>query len=81
MVTKMVHQMAGMAGMEYPAKGLRKVVRRIDDTRDGLEDNITSLAPVLNGKVLDVNMARALGRFSGVYHFDRRFVILVEGCR
>ena len=45
-----------------------------------MHDNVAGVLPVLNGKVLDVNVARALGGDLRVNHVDGRFVVHPDGC-
>lgn len=65
--------------MENPAERLGMVIRGIDDTiRDVDHDDAAGIFPILNGKVLDVNVKRAFSRNFGVDHFDGRHVVIVE---
>ena len=68
----MTHNASRMAGMEDPAQGLGEVIRGVDDTRDVAHDNVASLLPVLNGKVLDINVTRTFGRVG-----TRALIILI----
>ena len=67
-----------MTGVEDPTKCFGEVVRGVDNSRDGFEDNVASLAPILNCKVLNVDVARALGRLTSVDHFDRGFIVFIK---
>ena len=51
-----------MAAAEDPAKVFSKLVSGVDDTRWVAHDNVASLAPLLHGEVLDVNVAGTFGR-------------------
>jgi len=72
------HNASRMASMENPAQGLREVIRRIDDTWDVAHDNVASLLPILNGKVLDINVMRTLSRNTSINHLDSRHVVFVD---
>ena len=67
----MSHDTPCVARMQDPTEGLGKVVGRIDNSREISHDNVASILPVLDGKVLDVNVTRALSRNSSIDHFDR----------
>ena len=43
-----------------------------------LQDNILLIGPVLDGKVLDINMARSFSRDVIVDHIDSRHVVFIE---
>ena len=70
----MPHDAAGMAGMEHPTKGLGQVVTRVEDTRNEFHDEGASVFPVLDGEVLDVDVAGALSGDTRVDHVDGRLV-------
>ena len=53
----MSHDAPCVARMQDPTEGLGKVVGRIDNSREMSHDNVASIFLVLDGKVLDVNMA------------------------
>jgi hypothetical protein len=74
----MTHETTGMAGMKNPAKGFSKVIRRIDNARDVTEFKMTLTSPVLNGKVLDVNVPRPFGRLHCVDYPDGRDIFLKQ---
>ena len=48
--------------MEYPSKGLRQIVRWIDNTRDIFDGDSLSILPILYRKVLNVNMTGTFSR-------------------
>ena len=74
----MSHDTPCVARMQDPTEGLGKVVGRIDNSREVSHDNVASILPVLDGKVLDVNVTRSLSRNSSIDHFDRGHVVLVD---
>jgi hypothetical protein len=75
---KMAHKASGMARMEDPAKGFSEIVGRIDDTGDMAKFKVTLSTPVLDGKVLYINVTRALSRLHCIDHTDGRDVVFVE---
>ena len=76
----MAHGAASVSLMEDPTEWLGEVIRWVDDARDEVHDNVAGIFPVLNGKVLDVNVAGALGGDLRVNHVDGRFVVHPDGC-
>ena len=50
------HEVARMTMVKDPTEGLGECVSQIDNTRNVVEDDITRVFPVLNGKMLDSNM-------------------------
>jgi len=53
-------------------------MRGIDDTRDDFHHNVPRVLPVLNGKVLDINMARVLSWNMSVDHIDGGLVVTTQ---
>ena len=64
--------------MQNPTKGLGEVVRGVDYPWDVLHDDVAGILPILDGKVLDVNMTGAFRWDAGVDHIDGRFVVFVD---
>ena len=58
----MTHRTTGMAGVKGPTESLGLLVRRVQDTGKVANDNHTVGTPLLNSKVLNVNVAGARGR-------------------
>ena len=77
----MAHDAAGMALMEDPAERLGKIIRGVDDAGDVSHYNVTSFFPILDGKVLDVNVSGSLGRYFCVDHVDGRHIVFINGSR
>ena len=73
--------MMSMAGVENPAKGFGKSIRDRKDTMNMSHDNIFGIGPILDGKMLDINMARLLSGGMVVDHIDSRHVIFIEQSR
>ncbi len=59
MKSKMAHQMTGMAGMKHPTNTLGKGITGIDDTTEVGEEDMASLALILDDKILDIDVTRA----------------------
>ena len=77
----MPHDATGMALMKDPSQWFGKVIRGIDDTRDELHHNVPRVLPVLDGKVLDIDMTRALSGNTSVDHVDGGLVVTIQRCR
>ena len=74
----MAHDAACMAFMEDPSQRLSQIVRAIDGARDEIQNNVTSIFPVLDGKVLDVNVTGTLSGNLSVDHIDSGLVVQVQ---
>ena len=70
-----------MSVMQDPPKGFRHVIRWVDDSRDVDHDNVAILFPVLDGKVLDINVPRAIGGVTGIDELNGGLVVLVDWSR
>ena len=70
-----------MACVEDPTKWFGEVVTGIDDARAVSHDDVAVSFPILDGKVLDVNVAGAFGRDTGIDDRDGRHVVFVDGSR
>ena len=77
----MTHGAADMTRVKNPAKSFGGGIGNIDGGGDVYHANDTAGAPFLDCKMLDVNVARALGGAVLVNHSDGGLIILVEGCR
>ncbi len=64
--------------MKDPAEAFGKGIAGIDNPFDFSQDNLTRFLPILNRKVLDVNVARSFGRTVGIDHFDGGGVVFVQ---
>ena len=67
--------------MEDPAERFGEVIRWVENSSNMVHDNILGVLPVLNGKVLDVNVTGALGRDLRVDHVDSRHIVFVDRSR
>lgn len=59
-----------MPGMEYPAKGFAEVIGWVDDTSYVNREDITIILPILNGEVLDIDVASTFSGLARVDHLD-----------
>ncbi len=64
--------------MEGPAESLGGLVSVVDDARKMVHDDITPTTPLLDGKVLNVDMAGARSRLTLVDHRNGSHVVFVE---
>ena len=77
-VEKVAHLTTSMARVQNPAKRFGKSIGNREDTRDMSHNDILGFSPVLNGKVLDINMTRMFSGDTVVDHIDCRHVVFVE---
>lgn len=73
------HEATSVTGMEDPSERLREVVGRVDNAGNVTHDDVAGVVPILNSKMLDVNVTRAFGRYTSVDHLDGRHVVFVDG--
>ena len=69
------HASARMTRMEDPTQCLRQIVTDIEDTRTMAQDDVTFVAPLLDGKVLNLDMSSARSRPRLVDHRNRGLVV------
>lgn len=67
-----------MASVENPAEGLRESIARVDSTGDVVEEDDTTLLPLLKGEALDVDVPRSLRWLLGVGHHDGGLIVAVH---
>ena len=77
----MTHRTASVASMKDRAKRFSKIVRRVENATNEMHDNITMFFPILNGKVLDMDMAGAISRNARIDHVDGRLVVAKQNGR
>ncbi len=73
----MTHQTANMAEVKSGTERFREGIRWIDDPRDMTKDDITIRFPLLNCKMLNINMSGAWCWATRVDHQDCCLVILL----
>ena len=76
----MAHDATSVATMKLATKGFSSLIRRVENTSQvGHHDDLT-LPPFLDGKVLNINMARARGGSIVIDHIDScKVVNMKEG--
>ena len=74
---------ASMSRVEYPTKGFSHVVSGVDNSRNKSHLNRACLLPILNSKVLDINMTGALSRNTSIDHciFGKLLLLLFNRSR
>ena len=77
----MTHVATTVAVVEGPAASFCQSIGAVDDAGDVEKDQVTIVFPLLDGKVLDVNVASTVGGLARVDHFNRCFVVAVHICR
>ena len=76
----MAHGMMSMVSKKGPAKCLGSMVSNIDDARDMMHDNETTMLPLLNGKMLNVNVSGIGSRLVFVDHGNGRDIVFIKRC-
>ena len=76
----MAHGMASMANKKSPTKCLGSVVGNVDDAGDVMHDNDAMMLPLLDGKMLNVDVSGIRSGFAFVDHGNCRDVVLIERC-
>lgn len=71
----MTHQVTSMTRVEDPTNRFSKAVGRVDNVGDMYHVNIAGLFLILNGKILNVDVARTFVRATGIDHFDGQFIV------
>ena len=74
----MSHDAARVAIVQDPAQGFGQIVSGVDNARHVVHDDIAGILPILDGKVLDIDMTGTLGGDLGVDHIDRRHIVLID---
>ena len=77
----MTHQTANVTMVKCSAERFCERISRIDNTRDMFEYDLKICLPLLNRKVLDVNVARTRRGATGINHEYRSCIVLVQACR
>ena len=76
----MAHGMTSMASKKSPAKCFGSVVSNIDDARDATDDDDDTTLPLLNGKMLNVDVSGVRSGFVLIDHGNGRDVVFIERC-
>jgi len=70
-----------MTMVEYPTECFREHVRRIHDSRKVNQNDVLHESPMLNCKISDLHMTRAISGLTVVDNLDRGIVVLIDGSR
>ena len=70
-----------MSRVEYPAKGLGKSIRWVNDARQVSHCKDALFLPILNGKVWSIDVTGMFGGDPRVNDFDGGSIILINSCR
>ena len=73
----MTHKTTAVARVKNPSKWLRQVIRYINNSWDMAHDNVTLFTPILDGKVLNINMTGSLSRDTIIDHIDSGHIIFI----
>lgn len=77
--TVVTHGATSVTGVECPAEGLGTLVGGVDDAGDVVHDDISTLTPLLNGKMLNVDVTRARRRLAVINHGNGSQILFIEG--
>ena len=69
------HKATRMAGMENPTERFGQVIGRIEDTFDMTKGNMAFLLPILNGKMLYLEMTDSVSGMIVVDDLDCSFIV------
>ena len=72
----MAHGMMSMASKKSPAKCFGSMVSNVDDAGDVMDDAM--MLPLLNGKMLNVNVSGIRSGFAFIDHGNGRDVVFIE---
>ena len=53
----MSHKPSSVTHVKHPSQGLRKIITGVNNTRNELHDNVTGFFPILNSKVLNLDVS------------------------
>jgi hypothetical protein len=70
--TEVAHHATDVAGVKYPANAICESITWIDDAGDLFKNEMAGFLPILDSKVLYVDMAGTLSGTIGVDHFNCR---------
>ena len=73
------HGPTDVSAVKDPTESLGQRIGGVDDAGDLFKENVAVLLPLLDGEVLDRDVAGAGGRLGSIHHQDRCLVVLVEG--
>ena len=71
----MPHNATSVALMKYPTKRLGEIICTVHRARDEMHQNVPCILPVLDGEMLDINVAGSLGWHTSIDHVDRGLIV------
>ena len=74
----MSHATASMARVEHPTKSFGHVVTQVDDTWAVTQNDVALVAPFLNGKMLDLDVASTRSGTRFIDHGNRSLIVNEE---
>ena len=74
----MSHDATVVSRMEDPSNWLGEGVTGIDDTINEPKFDVAGFFPILDGKVLDVDVARSFSCMAGINNLDGRCIIFIQ---
>ena len=77
----MTHNATCMTLMEDPAKRFGEVITRIENARAESHKDMAGIFPILDGKVLNINVPGAFRGYLGIDHIDSGLVVFINGSR
>ena len=77
----MAHNTTGMSRVKNPSERLGQVISRVEDARDKNHKDVAIVFPILDRKVLDVNVARTFSRMASIDHFDGSGIVFIDRSR
>ena len=77
----MTHKAAGVVGMEDPSEWLGKVISGIDNAWYMMHNDVSGIFPILDGKMLNVNMMGLFHWFTGIDNFDGSHIVFIDCSR
>jgi hypothetical protein len=75
---EVTHNATSVARVKDPSNALCESIAGVDGTLDLAEKKMSSLFPILDGKVLDIYVAGAFGRKVSVHHFDGGLIVFEQ---
>lgn len=76
-----VHETTTVTRMKHPTERFCEVIGWIDDSRNMEKDDVAINFPILNGKELNEDVARAVSGDASIDHVDCRLVVAVHWSR
>ena len=72
------HESQSVTRVQNPSKGFREVVTGVKDSWNVFENNFASLFPILNGKMLNVDVTGSVSGMTCIDQFDGGCIVFVK---